>query len=45
MSPKIFPIVLTVLDFGASITYLCCGDVRRACYWAFAGGLTICVTL
>jgi len=40
----IFPIILIILDLGAGIVYLFCGDIRHFLYWLFAAGLTICVT-
>ena len=41
----LFPITLIFLDFLASAVYLFNGDIRNALYWAFAGGLSICVVL
>jgi hypothetical protein len=41
----IFPITIISLDLGASIVYLFLKDYRHAFYWAFAAGLTICVTI
>jgi hypothetical protein len=41
---KLFPVALIVLDFAACVVYACCGDVRRAIYWAAAGVLTLTVT-
>ena len=44
MNPKIFPTILIVLDFAASVGYLADGDLRKFIYWIAAGVLTICVT-
>lgn len=41
----IFPITLIVLDFCAALVYLYEKDFRLALYWAFAGGLSICVVM
>lgn len=42
---KLFPVILIVLDFGASVVYFAYGDIKRAIYWVAAGVLTICVTI
>ena len=42
---KLFPVILIVLDFGASFVYLMQGDIRRGIYWLAAGILTTCVTV
>ena len=44
MNPKILPAVLMVIDVGASVVYLCDGDVRRSIYWFSAAILTASVT-
>lgn len=41
---KLFPTILIVLDMGACIVYLACGDYRRAIYWTAAAILTATVT-
>ena len=41
----LFPIILIVLDIGASVVYLCCGDIKRSVYWLAAAVLTITVTI
>lgn len=41
---KIFPTILILLDFAASVVYLANYDLRRAVYWLAAAILTICVT-
>lgn len=45
MNCFLFPVTMITLDFLASGVYLFNGDIRNACYWAFAGGLSICVVL
>lgn len=45
MNPKIFPIVLIVLDVCAAVVYLAGGDLKRAVYWSAAATLTLCVTI
>jgi len=45
MNPKLFPLLLMVLDLGASIVWFSHGDLRRGFYWLMAAGLTLCVTL
>ena len=42
---NIFPIILILLDFGASLVYFCQGDIKRGVYWVAAGVLTVCVTI
>jgi len=42
---KLFPIILMILDVGASITYFCSGDIRRGIYWIAACILTLTVTI
>lgn len=44
ISPKIFPIVLIVLDVGACAIYACNGDMRKTIYWISAATLTAAVT-
>lgn len=44
MNEKTFPIILIVLDIGASIVYLSNGDIRRMIYWLAAAVLTYTVT-
>jgi hypothetical protein len=45
VDPRIFPVVLIVLDFAASIVYATQLDWRRSIYWLAAAVLTICVTI
>ena len=40
----IFPAVLIVLQFGASIVYAATGDPRKFVYWLAAAVLNIAVT-
>ena len=42
---KLFPIILIILDFAASITYALYSNWRLAIYWFAAAILTICVTI
>ena len=42
---KLFPIILIILDFGASIVYASYLNWRMAIYWLAAAILTICVTI
>ena len=42
---KLFPIILIVLDFGASIVYGYYYNWRMTIYWFAAAILTICVTI
>lgn len=44
MSPKLFPIVLIVLDVAAGMVYSCHGDWRKTVYWIAAAVLTAVVT-
>ena len=44
LNPKIFPIILIVLDVLASLSYGIDGDIRRCIYWLSAGILTATVT-
>ena len=41
----LFPIVLIILDLGASVVYLWKGDIKHSIYWLSASVLTICVTI
>ena len=41
----IFPLILTILDFGAALVYLFKKDYPRFMYWFCAGLLTISVIL
>lgn len=41
----LFPKILIILDFLASIVYLINGDIRRAIYWFAAAILTLTVTI
>jgi len=41
MMTKLFPIILIILDLGASAVYFANGDWRRGLYWIFAGELTL----
>jgi len=41
----IFPTILILLDFGASMVYLLNGDIKHCIYWLAAMTLTICITL
>ena len=43
-STKIFPLVLILLDFGASVIYACNGDIKKCIYWIAAAILNITVT-
>jgi hypothetical protein len=45
ISPKAFPFLLCALYLGAAITYWYYGDYRRMCYWLFALGINLSVTL
>jgi hypothetical protein len=42
---NVFPVVMIVLQFLASATYLFNGDWKRGVYWMAASVLTLCVTL
>jgi len=44
INPKIFPMLLILLDLGASVVYFSHSDYRRAVYWAAAAILTFSVT-
>ena len=44
-SPKTFPLIIATLSFLASIIYFVTGDWRRGCYWLFAGGIAVVVTV
>ena len=44
LDPRIFPTILMVLDFIASIPYAIKGDARMFVYWVAAGVLTLSVT-
>jgi len=37
----LFPKILIVLDIGAAIVYLYCGDKARAFYWVSASAITL----
>lgn len=41
---KLFPILQMFLCLGASVVYLCQGDLRRAVYWFAAATITASVT-
>lgn len=41
---QILPLVLIVIQAGASVPYLLDGDYRKGFYWLFATGLTVVVT-
>ena len=41
---NLFPVILIILDFGASVVYFANGDIRRGVYWIAAACLTCCVT-
>ena len=43
-STKIFPFILILLDFGASVVYAFNGDIKNCIYWSAAAELNICVT-
>ena len=43
MSPKIFPVLLIILDLLAAGVYGYHGDIRKTVYW-LAAALTISVT-
>lgn len=40
----IFPVLLILLDVGASVVYLANGDWKKAIYWVAAAVLNITVT-
>lgn len=40
----IFPLLLIILDIGASVIYACNGDWKKAIYWISASLLNITVT-
>lgn len=42
---KFFPIILIILDFAASFTYLFYANWKMSVYWLAAAVLTICVTI
>jgi hypothetical protein len=44
MIKYIFPVSLTIIDFGAAAVYLFGGDIKKAIYWIAAAVLNICVT-
>lgn len=44
MSPKLFPTLLILLSWAASVVYLCHKDWRMGLYWAAAGTLNAAVT-
>jgi len=41
----VFPIILIILDFSASIVYFAHGDIRLGIYWMAAGILTTSITV
>ncbi len=41
---QILPTLLIVIDLGASVVYLCGGDLRRVIYWIAAAVLTASIT-
>lgn len=41
----IFPVILIILDFSASIVYFVQGDIRLGIYWMAAGILTTSITV
>lgn len=41
---KIFPTILMILDFCATVPYAVQGDVKHTVYWIAAGVLTLSVT-
>lgn len=41
---QIFPMILIMLDIGASIVYMAHGDLRKFIYWLAAATLSITVT-
>lgn len=41
---QIFPLILIILDMGASIVYLANGDLRKFVYWFAAAVLSMSVT-
>lgn len=45
ISEYIFPMILIILQFGASIVYLAKGDFRMFTYWIAAAILNTAVTL
>jgi hypothetical protein len=44
MNPKIFPIIMMVLNLMAAISYLVKGDIRHTIYWVAACVLTASIT-
>ncbi len=44
MDPRVFPIILIVLDLLAAASYGWDGDFRRVIYWISAAVLTATVT-
>jgi len=40
-----FPVLLIILDFGASVVYFLAGDIKHGIYWLAAMVLTITVTI
>lgn len=44
MQKYVFPVLLMILDVGASIVYACCGDWKKAIYWIAACVLSATVT-
>lgn len=44
MTPKLFPVVLIVLDVCAAVAYGWDGDIRRFIYWMAAATLTASIT-
>ena len=42
---QIFPLILIMLDIGASIVYMAHGDLRKFIYWLAAATLSITVKI
>lgn len=43
--PRLFPVILIVLDLAAAFVYGLALDWRRCIYWLAAAVLTLCVTV
>lgn len=41
---KLFPVLLILLDVGASVACFISSDPKRAIYWIAAAVLNVCVT-
>ena len=45
INPKFIPLVMAGESLIAAIVYAFVGDLRRACYWLCACGITLSITL